>query len=74
MSPFVTEMDGEQATFIETFSGISAQDNILAVQEARAWIEVSLLYVCKYKRLRNVYAVSGWLASANNSRYTNYTT
>ena len=45
-SPLFTKMD-EQATFIETFTGISAQDNILAVQEARAWIEVSLVYVCK---------------------------
>ena len=33
-----TKMDGEQTTF----SGISAQDNVMAVQEAKAWIEVSL--------------------------------
>ena len=31
-------MDVEQATF----SGISARENVMAVQEARAWIEVSV--------------------------------
>lgn len=35
-------MDKEQATF----SGNSAQDDILAVEEAKAWIEVGL---CTFK-------------------------
>lgn len=48
-------MDGDQATF----TGISAQDNILAEQEARAWIEVSPCTFVSVNVQETYYAASG---------------